>query len=155
MFFLSKYILVMIFRHPGSRRYFSVLFGTSASQLEQCTFKRLFDWESAAGKVPISTENQDVLKIRTNDISDQCWTLTYIFKNYLSTQCTPCPSGTTPAEQIKRTALPWWLARHQMGIWSSIHQRYVLVVYIMTCELGRAFLDTNKTDQQISTCLRP
>ena len=31
-----------------------------ASQLEQCTFKRLFGSESATGKVPKSTENEDV-----------------------------------------------------------------------------------------------
>ena len=35
---------------------FSVLFPNSAFQLEQCTFKRLFDSESATGKVTKSTD---------------------------------------------------------------------------------------------------
>ena len=40
----------------------SVLFGTSASQLEQCTFKRPLDWESATWKVQKSTKNENVWK---------------------------------------------------------------------------------------------
>ena len=50
---------VLILRHPPSQ-YFYELFPNSASQLEQCTFERLFDSETATGKVRKSTENEDV-----------------------------------------------------------------------------------------------